>query len=106
RVLAPDVCSSLVLDAPLAIRSQTFGNSTGSPVKIALYQDNAAGTPQFLTTIVASTPDTGVYAWIPQSSGLTFGTIGLRVRVSLVSDAAVFDQSSEPSIVTTAGQNY
>ena len=46
-------------------------------MRIDVYQDGPSG-PQFLTNITTSTADTGSYTWIPQDSGLTYGTFGLR----------------------------
>src|SRR5262249_19098221 len=55
--------------------------------------------PQLLTNITPATPDTGSFTWVPASSGIDFGTHGLRVQVSLVGSAAVFDRSTEPFAV-------
>src|SRR5581483_2944579 len=61
---------------------------------IDLYQDSG-GVPQFLLNIVASTPDTGSFSWIPANSGLSANLNGLRIGVSLVGTPAILDRSTE-----------
>src|SRR5207244_4149560 len=60
---------------------------------IDLYQDTPQG-PQFVVHI-ATTTDTGQYAWIAGNSGVAYGTFGLRVQVSLQGNATVLDRSTE-----------
>ncbi len=90
----PDLYVDWVQNEPLQILWNSFGNVSATPVRIDLYQDGPNG-PQFLTTIVSSTPDTGEYTWTAADSGINFGTYGLRIQISLVGDPAVFDRSTE-----------
>ena len=92
----PDLYTDLEKDKPLTIRWETFGNTGESPVRIELWQDGADG-PALRATIAAATPDDGEHIWIPSSSGLDFGTYGLRIQVSLVNAPIVIDRRRRPS---------
>lgn len=105
QLLAPMFYTDLTLSDPHLIQWQTFGNSSGSGVKITLYQDGPGG-PQLIRTISASTPDTGSFSWIPETFGLSAGMTGLRVQVALVSDAAVSDISSEEFAIPILGHVF
>ena len=104
QVLSPTLYADWEAADPHVIEWQTFGNTAGSPVRIQVFKDGA-GAP-FPITIVDSTPDTGRFPWIPQNSGLTPGTRGLRVQVSLVSDPSVSDRSAEPFALPEAGHVF
>ena len=93
-LITPDLYVDWVQNAPMQILWNSFGNDSATPVRIDLYQDGPNG-PQFLTTIISSTPDTGEYTWTASKSGINFGTYGLRIQISLVGDPAVFDRSTE-----------
>ena len=93
QLLTPQLHEDWELNQPHTIEWRTL-NGGGSAVKIDLYQDGPGG-PTFLKRITASTPDTGQFAWIPANFGLTFGTFGLRVQVSLVATPSASDRSVE-----------
>ena len=90
---------------PLNITWDTYGNTDDSPVRIDVYQDTADG-PKWVANIVSATPDSGQYTWIPGNSGIDFGTKGLRIQVSLVTNLAVMDRSQEPFTVPQDGTNF
>ena len=104
QVLTPTLYADWEAADPHVIEWQTFGNTSGSPVRIQVFKDGA-GAP-FPITITASTPDTGRFTWIPEASGLTPGTKGLRIDVSLVSDPSVSDRSAEPFALPEAGHVF
>ncbi|MCC7081093.1 MAG: right-handed parallel beta-helix repeat-containing protein [Burkholderiales bacterium] len=101
----PELYTDWEKDKPLTIRWETFGNSGDTPVRIDLYQDVAGG-PALRTTIAAATPDDGEFIWIPSTSGVDFGTYGLRIQVSLNTNHLVLDRSAETFTVPEDGQNY
>ncbi len=91
----PDLYDDWVRDQGKKIRWESYGNTNELAVKIDLYQDGLQG-PAFLTNIVAATPDDGEYDWNPGTSGIAFGTHGLRIQVQFVGDEIVFDRATEP----------
>ncbi len=101
----PDLYADLEKDKPLTLRWETFGNSSESPVRIELWQDGLHG-PALRQTIAAATADDGEHIWIPSSSGLDFGTYGLRIQVSLVNVPIAIDRSQETFTVPEAGTTY
>ncbi len=103
--LAPVVVPHIVLhtpylyvdaiqNAPIVITWNTYGNTSNLPIRIDLYQDGING-PAYWKTIAAGAPDTGSYTWTPFTSGVNFGTYGLRVEVSIVGDPVAFDRGVE-----------
>ncbi len=72
---------------------------------IKLLQDTALG-PQLVTHITTSTVDDGQFTWIAANSGVNFGTAGLRVEVSLVSNPTILDRSSETFTVPENTNTY
>ncbi len=105
QLQTPDLYVNWTLTQTHNIVWATFGNTSDVPVKIDLYQD-VSGTLEFLLNITPSTSDTGSYAWIPQSSGLTYGTYDLRIKVSLVGDSAISDISTENFTIPENGNTY
>ena len=105
QLKTPDLYVNWTLTQSHQILWSTFGNTGGAPVEIQLYQNTVNG-PQYLLTITPSTADSGAYAWIPQDSGLTYGTYGLRIEVSLVGDAAIHDLSTESFTIPENGSTY
>ena len=101
----PELYTDWERDKPHTIRWEAFNNPTDSPVRIDLYQDGPSG-PLLLTTIANVSADDGSYVWIPASSGIDFGTYGLRIQVSLVDNPAVFDRSTETFTVPEDGNQY
>ena len=101
----PDLYTDWERDRPHTISWQSFGNATNSPVRIDLYQDTADG-PALVTTIAAATPDDGELIWIPSTSGVAFGTHGLRIQISLVNNPLVLDRSTESFTVPEDGSQY
>ena len=101
----PDFYVNWDENTPHTIQWETLNNNSSSEVRIDLYQDTANG-PVFLKTIVAATPDTGSYVWIPSNSGIPYNTGGLRLQVSLVNSPSVLDRSQETFTVPPNGQNY
>jgi len=102
----PDLYVDWEKEKPLTIRWDSFGNAADSPVRIELYQDDPVHGPALLAVIAASTPDDGEHIWIPSTSGVDFGTYGLRIRVSLVNNTSVHDRGTEPFTVPEDGVNY
>ena len=90
----PDLYTDWERDRPREILWDSFGNLSDSPVRIDLYQDGPFG-PEFVTTITSVTEDDGAFTWIPANSGVAFATHGLRIHVSLVTNVAVHDRSTE-----------
>ena len=102
---SPDLYVDAIRGKPLPIRWESFNNAALSPVKIDLYADTPDG-PAFVATIVASTPDDGEFLWTPASSGIAFGTYGLRIQVSWTSNPLVLDRSQEPFTVPEDGTGF
>ena len=102
---SPDLYVDAIRGKSLAIRWESFNNVDGSPVKIDLYQDTPDG-PAFLATIVASTADDGEFLWTPSTSGIAFGTYGLRIQVSWAKNPVVLDRSQEPFTVPEDGTDF
>ncbi|MEQ1829659.1 MAG: right-handed parallel beta-helix repeat-containing protein, partial [Pirellula sp.] len=91
---SPDLYKDWERNKPIDIRWDSYGNSQNSAVVIELLQDTAQG-PKLLTTITTGTPDNGSYTWIAGNSGIDFGTKGLRIQLSLATNRAVLDRSTE-----------
>ncbi|MFI5378942.1 MAG: right-handed parallel beta-helix repeat-containing protein, partial [Tepidisphaerales bacterium] len=104
QLLTPQLYVDWEPNQPHNITWATF-NGGGSPVRIDLYQDSG-GTPQLLANITTSTPDTGSFTWIPQNFGLTWGTFGLRIGVSLVGTPSASDLSSETFAIPENTHTY
>ena len=102
---SPDLYVDLSVNKPLFITWDSYGAAANNPVKIELWQDGTNG-PQFLSTIAASAPDTGRYAWTPSDSALVAGTHGLRIQISSVAHPQIYDRSAETFTVPEAGTNY
>ena len=106
---SPDLYVNWIDTASNTIRWQTYGNlGTGSGpllVRIDLMQDTVNG-PILLKNITPDTSDTGTYSWLPSSSGIAFGTYGLRIQVSLVGQPMVVDRSQETFTVPENGHSY
>ena len=90
----PDMYTDWEKLEPLTVRWETVNNTSHSPVRIDLIQDTADG-PAFVLNIATGTADDGEFIWIPDNSGIDFGTHGLRIQVSLVHDMTVIDRSQE-----------
>ncbi|HET6195809.1 MAG TPA: hypothetical protein VFE12_08650, partial [Acetobacteraceae bacterium] len=101
----PDLYTDWEDNVPHLIQWQTFNNTAHDPVKITLWQDTANG-PVQLGVIAPSVADTGKFTWVPASSGISFGTHGLRIDVELVGEPGVFDRSAEAFTVPENGNNY
>ncbi len=91
---SPDLYKDWERDKPLSIRWDSFGNANEDPVVIDLYQDTAQG-PQFVTRISTGTPDDGEFSWIAANNGINYGTYGLRIQLSLGTNATILDRSTE-----------
>jgi Ca2+-binding RTX toxin-like protein len=91
---SPDLYVDWERDKPHEIRWESFPNPTNAAVKIDLYQDGPHG-PALVTTIAAGTPDDGSFIWTPANSNVAYGTLGLRIQVSLVDSPWIVDRSSE-----------
>ena len=90
---------------PNFITWNDYGAAAGQPVSIQLWQQGANG-PQLLSTIAASTPDTGEYAWSPSQSGIAPGTHGLLIKIASVANPSIYDMSTEGFTVPEAGSAY
>ena len=90
----PDLYVDWERDKPQTIRWDSFGNAADGPVKIDLLADGPNG-PELVTTLAAAAPDTGQFTWTPANFGIANGTHNLRIEISLVTNAAVFDRSQE-----------
>jgi Ca2+-binding RTX toxin-like protein len=102
---APDLYTDWELDKPKFITWDSYGAAAGGAVRIELWKDGASG-PAFLSTIIASTPDTGRYSWTPSASALSYGTYGLHIRIISVANNSVYDMSTEPFTVPENGNTY
>ncbi|WP_197456009.1 right-handed parallel beta-helix repeat-containing protein [Stieleria neptunia] len=91
---APDLYIDWERDVPKTIRWDTHDVPANEPIRIELWQDTADG-PAFVTTITSATANDGRFSWTPISSGIDYGTHGLRLQLSLVNDRVVFDRSFE-----------
>lgn len=94
KLRAPDLYRDWEKDKQLPILWETFGNDNHSPVRIDLYQDSPEG-PRLLVNLSPGAADTGKFNWIPSTSGLDFGTYGLRIQVRLVDYPTAIDRSTE-----------
>ncbi|HEV3341825.1 MAG TPA: right-handed parallel beta-helix repeat-containing protein, partial [Pirellulales bacterium] len=90
----PDLYTDWEKNVPHDIRWDTHNNSAHALVRIDLYQDGPNG-PQLLANLTPGTPNTGSFTWVPATSGVDFGTHGLRIQISLVGNPTVFDRSTE-----------
>ena len=90
---------------PNFITWNDYGAAAGQQVSIQLWQQSANG-PQLLSTIAASTPDTGEYAWSPSQSGIAPGTHGLLIKIASVANPSIYDMSTEGFTVPEAGSAY
>ncbi|MDB5358544.1 MAG: hypothetical protein JWN24_4997, partial [Phycisphaerales bacterium] len=104
QLITPQLYVDWQPDQPHTISWTTF-NGGGSPVRIDVYQD-VSGVPQLLKNITPSIPDTGSLSWIPQNFALTYGTFGLRIKVSLVSTPSASDLSSETFAIPENTHTY
>ena len=102
---SPDLYVDWELARPHSIRWDSYQNIDNTPVRIDLYQDSPAG-PALLLNITPSTSDNGEFIWTPQNSALKFGTAGLRIQVSHVSNNLTLDRSTENFTIPEDGQNY
>ena len=91
---SPDLYRDWDLNRPTDIVWDSYGNASGGAVRIDLYQDGPDG-PQLRANIAPATEDDGQFTWIAASSGLDYGTYGLRVQVSSVAQPLVVDRSTE-----------
>ena len=99
---SPDLYTDWERSESGRITWETFGNAAGLPVRIDLHRNGA-----YLLTITASTPDDGSFAWIPfDDSGVSWGTHGLTLHLSLVGQPQARDQSAEPFSVPESGIDY
>ena len=110
---SPVLYVNWVDNAPHTITWNNLGNAGASnqSVNIELYQETSLGSglpsePKLLETIAAAVSNTGSYTWIPTPSTVPYGTYGLIIQVSLVSDPAVFGRSTEPFTVPENGSTY
>ena len=99
-------------NAPHVITWNNYGTAAAAnqSVTIELYQETPVGNglpgePKLLETI-ATVPNTGSYTWIPTPATVPYGTEGLIIQVSLVSDPAVAARSTEPFTVPPNGDTY
>ncbi|HZL38153.1 MAG TPA: right-handed parallel beta-helix repeat-containing protein, partial [Tepidisphaeraceae bacterium] len=102
---SPDLYVDFDATLPHTIRWETYNNTAQLPVRIDVYQDTANG-PVLFKTVAASTPDSGIYTWIPENSGIAPGTYGLRIQVSLVGAPLVLDRGQETFTVPETGSKY
>ena len=105
HIESPDLYVNWTLNQPHDITWSTLGNTGDSPVEIDLYQE-VGGVLTNKKTIIGSTPDTGTYSWIPASNGLTYGTFGLVIEVTLASNPAVNDMSTETFTIPENGSTF
>ncbi|WP_149497533.1 right-handed parallel beta-helix repeat-containing protein [Roseiconus lacunae] len=91
---SPDLYVDWNSDVPKTIRWDSFDIPDNEAIRIDVYQDTAGG-PTLLTNIAAATGNDGEFSWTPATSGITEGTHGLRLQLSMVNDPIVFDRSLE-----------
>ena len=102
---SPDLYVDWELNKPRFIEWDTSGAAVGQAVRIELWQDGPGG-PAFRAVIAQAAPDSGQFIWIPSSSGLDFGTHGLRIKIFVVGQSNLFDLSTETFTVPEAGHDY
>ena len=102
---SPDLYTDWERDKPRDILWDTYGNTSDEPVEIVLLKDGPDGA-EVLTTIVETTSDDGSYTWIPSTSGVDFGTHGLRIEVRLRNLPEVLDRSVETFSVPENTNTY
>ena len=90
----PELYTDWERDRQQTILWDSYGNTADSAVRIDLFKDGPDG-PALVETLAAATEDDGEFNWIPASDGIDFGTHGLRIQVSLASNPAVLDRSTE-----------
>ncbi|HTW68745.1 MAG TPA: right-handed parallel beta-helix repeat-containing protein, partial [Acetobacteraceae bacterium] len=112
-LISPVLYVNWVNNAPHTITWQNIGNAgaLNQSVNIALYQETSLGSglpsePVFLQTLATAVPNTGSFTWNPTPASIPYGTYGLIVQVTLVSDPAVFNRSTEAFTVPENGTNY
>ncbi|MCW2284563.1 parallel beta-helix repeat protein [Rhodoblastus acidophilus] len=105
QLQSPQYYLNWVANAPMFITWNAYGAATGQPVRLELWRDGPNG-PAYLSTIAASTPDTGSYAWSPSLAGVQPGTSGLRIRIASVAHPGVFDLSQETFAVPKVGSQF
>ena len=99
---SPDLYTDVERSEPVLIRFETFGNTAGAAVQIDLLQNGV-----LLANIAPAAPDIGEYTWIPfDDNGISFGTHGLSIAVSLVGEPGAMDVAAEPFSVVEAGIDY
>ncbi|QEG01889.1 Bifunctional hemolysin/adenylate cyclase precursor [Stieleria maiorica] len=101
----PDLYLDWERDVPKTIHWDSHDVPANEPIRIELWQDTSDG-PAFLTTITTATANDGQYTWTPVSSGIDFGTHGLRLQLSLANDRIVFDRSFESFSVPEQSSQY
>ena len=102
---SPKLYVDWIDDEPMQITWNSFGNDSDSPVQIDLYRETADG-PQFWMNIAPSAADDGSYSWIAADSGVTYGTYGLLIQISLVGNPNVFDRSTETFTVPEDNNSF
>ncbi len=105
RLRSPDLYVDWEVDRLKAIRWDSTGTLTGTPVRIELWQDGPDG-PAFRATIAAQTQDDGEFIWMPSQSGVAAGEKGLRIKVLHVGAPDVFDLTTETFSVPELGNTY
>ncbi|MEQ1825678.1 MAG: right-handed parallel beta-helix repeat-containing protein [Pirellula sp.] len=91
---SPDLYKDWVLDKPMLIRWDSFGNANHEVITIDLYQDSTTG-PVLHSNIASNLADTGSYEWKPLDNGLNYGMHGLRIQVSYTNNPTVLSRSTE-----------
>ncbi|MEY3231156.1 MAG: Bifunctional hemolysin/adenylate cyclase precursor, partial [Planctomycetota bacterium] len=104
-LIAPDLYADWERNRPQTIIWNSFGNAADLGVNIDLFRDGPDG-PAFVLNIALNTPDVGSFQWQPGTSGVDFGTYGLRIQVSLSGNAAVVDRGTEAFTVPEDGTTY
>jgi hypothetical protein len=97
---SPDLYADWLRDKPLPIRWDSLGNVANAPVRIDLILGNT------VINITPATPDSGEFDWIAANSGIGYGTYGLRIQISLVGDATVYDRSRETFTVPENNNSF
>ncbi len=105
RLRSPDLYIDWEVDRLKAIRWDSTGPLTGTPVRIELWQDGPDG-PAFRSVIAAQTQDDGEFIWMPAQNGVAAGEKGLRIKVLRVGAPGVFDLTTETFSVPELGNTY
>lgn len=111
-IRSPDLYTDWPSDETRTIRWDTYDNGDERQLRIDLYQETPLSGPEYLLTLTSATDDDGAFNWAPSDSGLTPGTLGLVLQISVADDGTgplnftTLDRSLESFAVPEDGEAY